>query len=88
MESKDVMALIKERGITMVDLRFMDLPGLWQHLTIPAAAFSESAFDEGLGFDGSSIRGWRSIHESDMLVVPDPATAFVDPFFDQPDPRA
>jgi glutamine synthetase len=84
MESKDVMALIKERGITMVDLRFMDLPGLWQHFTIPAAAFGEGAFEEGIGFDGSSIRGWRSIHESDMIVVPDPATAFVDPFFAQP----
>jgi glutamine synthetase len=78
------MEMIKSEGIKMVDLRFMDLPGLWQHFTIPADVFSESAFTEGVGFDGSSIRGWRSIHESDMIVIPDPETAFVDPFFAQP----
>jgi glutamine synthetase len=79
-----VMAFIQEHGIRMVDLRFMDLPGLWQHFTLPADVFDEGAFAEGIGFDGSSIRGWRSIHESDMIVVPDPGTAFVDPFFTQP----
>ena len=84
MDAKKVMALIKEHGIRMVDLRFMDLPGLWQHFTIPADVFNEDAFTEGVGFDGSSIRGWRNIHESDMIVVPDPSSAFVDPFFTQP----
>jgi len=78
------MELIREKEIRMVDLRFMDLPGLWQHFTVPAASFTEDAFTEGVGFDGSSIRGWRSIHESDMIVVPDPESAFLDPFFAQP----
>jgi glutamine synthetase len=84
MDSKAVMELIKSRNIQMVDLRFMDLPGLWQHFTVPAQAFSEDAFKDGVGFDGSSIRGWRSIHESDMVVIPDPQSAFIDPFFAQP----
>ncbi len=84
MDAKGVMELIKAKEIQFVDLRFMDLPGLWQHMTIPVAAFSEQVFKEGLGFDGSSIRGWRSIHESDMLVIPDPGSAFVDPFFAHP----
>ncbi|MCI4398040.1 MAG: type I glutamate--ammonia ligase [Acidobacteria bacterium] len=84
MDSKAVMELIKSRNIQMVDLRFMDLPGLWQHFTVPAQAFSEDAFKDGVGFDGSSIRGWRSIHESDMIVIPDPQSAFIDPFFAQP----
>ncbi len=84
MDAKGVTGLIREKGIRMVDLRFMDLPGLWQHFTVPATVFSEDSFAEGVGFDGSSIRGWRSIHESDMIVVPDPSSAFVDPFFVQP----
>ncbi len=84
MESKGVMELIKEKGIRMIDLRFMDLPGLWQHFSVPVDVFTEDVFTEGLGFDGSSIRGWRSIHESDMIVVPDAASAFIDPFFVQP----
>jgi glutamine synthetase len=84
MDAKGVMELIREKEIRMVDLRFMDLPGLWQHFTVPAASFTEDAFTEGVGFDGSSIRGWRSIHESDMIVVPDPESAFLDPFFAQP----
>jgi len=84
MDARQVMELIKKNNVKMVDLRFMDMPGLWQHFTIPADVFEESAFSEGVGFDGSSIRGWRSIHESDMIVVPDPGTAFMDPFFTQP----
>ncbi len=84
MDSKGVMELIREQGIRMIDLRFMDLPGLWQHFSVPVDVFSEDTFTEGLGFDGSSIRGWRSIHESDMIVVPDAESAFVDPFFVQP----
>ncbi len=84
MDAKGVMKEIKDKGIRAIDLRFMDMPGMWQHFTIPADVFSESTFQEGLGFDGSSIRGWKSIHESDMIVIPDPATAFLDPFFAQP----
>ncbi len=84
MDAKGVMKEIQEKGIRAIDLRFMDMPGMWQHFTIPAGVFSESAFQEGLGFDGSSIRGWKSIHESDMIVIPDAATAFMDPFFAQP----
>ena len=84
MDARQVMETIKKNNIKMVDLRFMDMPGLWQHFSVPADVFEESAFSEGVGFDGSSIRGWRSIHESDMIVIPDPATAFVDPFMTQP----
>jgi len=84
MEARGVMDLIREKDIRMVDLRFMDLPGLWQHFSVPVKVFSEEVFSEGLGFDGSSIRGWRSIHESDMIVLPDPDSAFIDPFMVQP----
>jgi glutamine synthetase len=80
MTSNEVMKLIKDKGIQVVDLKFVDLPGLWQHFSISAREFDESAFSEGVGFDGSSIRGFQEIHESDMLLVPDPATAFVDAF--------
>jgi glutamine synthetase len=76
----DVFRLAKEKGVEMVDLRFMDFPGLWQHFSIPVVKLDEDAFENGLGFDGSSIRGWQGIHESDMLVVPDARTAFIDPF--------
>ncbi len=84
MQAKDVMALIKEKGIRAVDIRFVDLPGLWQHFTLSNKEFSEDAFEEGLGFDGSSIRGFQEIQESDMLLMPDPSTAFVDPFAEAP----
>src|SRR6266849_594613 len=77
---KEVLALIREKEVKAVDLRFMDFPGLWQHFTIPADALEESVFEEGLGFDGSSIRGWQAINESDMLVMPVAETAFIDPF--------
>jgi glutamine synthetase len=80
---QDVMKLIAEEGIEMVDVRFTDLPGLQQHYTIPAAMFSEDDFADGLGFDGSSIRGFQAIEESDMLLIPDPTTCFIDPFFEQ-----
>ena len=79
---KDVVKLIGEQGVKFIDLRFMDFPGLMQHFTIPACEMSEDTFEEGLGFDGSSIRGWQNIHESDMLVLPDPRTATLDPFSD------
>ena len=68
----------------MVDLKFTDLLGAWQHMSLPLSAFDESAFDEGLGFDGSSIRGWQGIAESDMLLVPQADTAILDPFTDTP----
>jgi glutamine synthetase len=77
---RESLALIREKEVRAVDLRFMDFPGLWQHFTIPAEALDESVFEEGLGIDGSSIRGWQAINESDMLVIPDPTTAFLDPF--------
>lgn len=77
---QDVFKLIKEKEIKMIDFRFTDLPGQWQHFSIPADKLEESHFYEGLGFDGSSIRGWKSIDESDMLVMPDASTAKIDPF--------
>ena len=77
---KDVRSLIKEEGIEIIDLRFMDFPGLWQHFSVPIRELKEETFEEGLGFDGSSIRGWQAINESDMLVKPVPETAFIDPF--------
>lgn len=77
---KDVLKMVKEKDIKFIDFRFMDFPGLQQHFSVPASELSEDTFEEGLGFDGSSIRGWQHIHESDMLVMPDPRTATVDPF--------
>src|SRR5437764_15344128 len=68
----------------MVDLKFTDLLGAWQHMSLPLSAFEESAFDEGLGFDGSSIRGWQGISESDMLLMPQAETAILDPFTEAP----
>ncbi len=82
--AKDVLALAKDRGAVMVDLKFMDFVGLWQHFTIPLGELNEEVFDEGLGFDGSSIRGWMEIHASDMLVIPDATTAVMDPFMKDP----
>lgn len=78
---KDVLDLIKAEKVEVVDLRFMDFPGLWQHFSVPIREIDEDVFDKGLGFDGSSIRGWQTINESDMLVKPVPETAFIDPFF-------
>jgi len=76
---QDVLDLTK--SAKFVDYRFMDLPGIWQHFSVPAADLDADTFEDGVGFDGSSIRGWKAINESDMLVVPDPRTAFIDPFF-------
>lgn len=84
MTPKEVLALCRENDVKAVDFRFMDFPGLWQHFTIPVSHLSEDTFEDGLGFDGSSIRGWQAINESDMLVVPQPDTAFVDPFTQLP----
>jgi glutamine synthetase len=76
----DVLQLISDEGIDIVDVRFCDLPGLMQHFSMPAGQLTADVFDEGVGFDGSSIRGFQEIQESDMLLVPDPNTAVVDPF--------
>jgi glutamine synthetase len=80
MTPKDVIKLAQEKGAKIVDLRFIDVPGLWQHFSIPVAELGEELFEEGIGFDGSSIRGFQTIDESDMLLFPDPATAVMDPY--------
>src|SRR5256714_2916510 len=76
----DVLGLVRDQGIEVIDFRFCDLPGLMQHFSVPAHELSEEAFEDGYGFDGSSIRGFQEIQESDMLLVPDPNTAVIDPF--------
>ena len=75
----DVIRKAKDAGVQVVDVRFCDLPGTWQHFSVPVKELTESVFEEGLGFDGSSIRGFQAINESDMLLMPDAASAFVDP---------
>ncbi|MDW3687334.1 glutamine synthetase beta-grasp domain-containing protein, partial [Cupriavidus sp. CV2] len=80
----EVIDLIRQQDLQVVDLRFTDLPGLWQHFSITLPEVNDDLFTSGIGFDGSSIRGFQEIHESDMLVRPDPATAFVDPFCETP----
>ncbi len=77
---EDILEIISSEQVRVIDLRFMDFPGLWQHFSVPASAIDRNSFDVGLGFDGSSIRGWQAINESDMLVKPVPETAFIDPF--------
>lgn len=84
MTAQEAIQFAKEKGARMVDLKFCDLMGTWQHFTIPMSGLDADLFEEGLGFDGSSIRGWRGIEESDMVVKPDPATAKMDPFMEIP----
>jgi glutamine synthetase len=84
MKPKDVLSFAKENGAKMLDLRFMDFPGLWQHFSVPIGQLDEGSFEDGFGFDASSIRGWQPINASDMLVIPDPATARMDPFTQAP----
>jgi len=84
MNPSDVLALAREKHVKMVDFRFLDLFGTWQHFSVPVEAVDEETFSEGLGFDGSSVRGWKTIDQSDMLVVPDPTTAWIDPFLSVP----
>ncbi len=84
MTPKDVVKLAKDNDVKMIDFRFIDLPGTWQHYSIPVHRLTEALFEEGVGFDGSSIRGFAEIQESDMLVFPDPVTAFVDPLLEVP----
>ncbi|OEU72305.1 MAG: type I glutamate--ammonia ligase [Desulfuromonadales bacterium C00003107] len=80
MTPKEVLQFAKENNVQMVDYKFLDFVGIWQHFTTPVSEFEEEVFEEGLGFDGSSIRGWQPIHNSDMSIVPDPSTAMIDPF--------
>jgi glutamine synthetase len=82
--AKDALDYAEEIETKIVDLKFCDLLGRWQHVSLPLNAFDESAFTEGLGFDGSSIRGWQAIDKSDMLLIPDPSTAMLDPFTAEP----
>ncbi len=84
MTVQEAIKYSKDKGARMVDLKFCDLMGMWQHFTIPISGLVPDLFEEGLGFDGSSIRGWRGIEESDMVVRPDPATAKMDPFMEVP----
>jgi glutamine synthetase len=84
MTPKEVLDMAKENGAKVIDLRFMDYPGLWQHFSVPLRELEESSFEDGFGFDGSSIRGWQPIHASDMLVIPDSETAKMDPFYAAP----
>jgi len=80
MTPKQVVEFAREKGVKIVDLRFIDLPGIWQHFSITTGELTEDIFEEGLGFDGSSIRGFQKIQESDMLLIPDPNAIFLDPF--------
>ena len=80
MAPKEVLDLAKKNKVKIVDIKFMDLLGTWQHFSVPTSELEESLFEDGLGFDGSSIRGWQAINNSDMLVMPDPTTAMMDPF--------
>ncbi|MCX7913211.1 MAG: type I glutamate--ammonia ligase [Thermodesulfovibrionales bacterium] len=84
MKPKDVIKMAEEKNAVMANFKFLDFPGIWQHFSVPISELTESVFEEGLGFDGSSIRGWQAIHTSDMLILPDPSTAFIDPFFEEP----
>lgn len=84
MTPKEVLEFAKKNNAKMLDLKFMDFPGIWQHTSFPIPQLEESSFEEGFGFDGSSIRGWQPIHASDMLLIPDPATAVMDPFTKEP----
>ncbi len=81
---QDVLKMIQEQNIQMIDLKFIDMPGTWQHLTVHKSQIDETSFTDGVPFDGSSIRGWKAINESDMAMVLDPNTAWIDPFMKEP----
>src|SRR2546425_4775431 len=83
MSVKDVLKFAADEKTAYVNVRFTDLVGAWHHLTFPIDELSEKSFEDGFGFDGSSLRGWASIHESDMLLVPDPYRYWIDPFMDE-----
>ena len=78
--ASEVINYIKKENVALVDVRFIDLPGIQHHFNVPVGSFTESVFTDGLMFDGSSIRGFQSIHESDMKLLPAPETAYIDPF--------
>src|SRR4249920_2425842 len=80
MNPKELVQMVKDKGIKIIDFRFVDMPGLWQHFSMASNELEESMFEEGVGFDGSSIRGFQEIQESDMLLIPDADTAYLDPF--------
>ena len=80
----DILQKIQDEDIQMIDLKFIDLPGIWQHLTVHRSQIDADSFESGVAFDGSSIRGWKAINESDMAMVPDPNTAWIDPFMEEP----
>jgi len=84
MTPADVSKLIEESDAHFIDFKFIDLPGRWQHFTIPVSEWDEDLFEDGLGFDGSSVAGWKAIDSSDMLVIPDPNSAMIDPFIEVP----
>jgi glutamine synthetase len=84
MKPKDVVELAKTNQAVMIDLKFMDFPGRWQHFSVPVTQLTVESFEHGFGFDGSSLRGWQPINASDMLVVPDPKTAVMDPMMGHP----
>ena len=80
MTPKEAVDYAKKNNAQIIDVKFIDLIGSWQHFSVPMSEMKEGLFEDGLGFDGSSIRGWQAINNSDMLVVPDPATTVMDPF--------
>jgi glutamine synthetase len=80
----EVIQFAKANKAVVLDIKFLDFPGTWQHFSVPINELTEGSFEDGFGFDGSSIRGWKNINESDMLVIPDPNTAFIDPFMKDP----
>jgi glutamine synthetase len=84
MNPKAVLEFATANNVKIVDIRFTDLPGLWQHVSFPIHELEESSFEDGFGMDGSSIRGWAAIHESDMLLVPDASWYMLDPFTEIP----
>ncbi len=84
MTAKEAIKFIEDNGAKLIDLRFSDFIGQWQHTTVPAHEITEDIFEDGLGFDGSSIRGWQAIHNSDMIMLPDPSTIKMDPFIEVP----
>ncbi len=81
---KKILDFVKEKEIKFIDFKFMDFPGQWQHFTVPATELDEDSFKDGFGFDGSSIRGWKNINESDMIIIPDASTMFIDKFVKAP----
>ena len=82
--SADILSMMKDNGVKFVDFRFTDTHGKEQHVSVPSHTVNEGTFEDGKMFDGSSIAGWKGINESDMILMPDPDTAVMDPFFDDP----